>query len=79
MAETDRSSGRNITRQKLFILTSSLFSLSKKADWRCLGDCLDDLLVARFMTCQSPGVTRFPGSGDMSTKRRVTLSVWHRL
>jgi len=78
MAEADCSSGGNTTRQKLFILTSSLFIL-KKADRRCLGDCLDDLLLAHFMTRQSLGVTHLPGPGDVSAKGKVTLIVWHRL
>lgn len=51
----------------------------RKAEQRCLRDCLADLALAHFVTCQLLGVTHLPGSGDVSAKGKVTLLVRHRL
>lgn len=69
MAERDCSSVGNIRGQNIYF---DLFLFwRKKAEQRCLRDCLADLALTHFMTCQSLGVIPLPGSGDVLAKGKV--------
>lgn len=70
---------RKYNKTKYLFWPLSLLFWRRKAEQRCLRDCLADLALAQFMTCQSLGVTHLPGSGDVSAKGKVTLLVQHML